>query len=212
MRKYNNFTGFLFINDDVLLNPWTLYGLNQDKIWEGPKWPITIGNFSKTNRWYWWESRWGVKKCSKARQEAYEKFPQIFLNPGGESSVYNEEERFGCFRGRSDVVYIPNRLSSKFVQLSKLFYKHDVFLEIALPTILRMLEESINYVYLNGIYLPGRVNATFIRNASYLWRYYDDKINFIHPVKLNYADDAQITNKVILNTFIKNKFDSFTTC
>jgi len=212
MDKYSNYTGFLLINDDVLLNPWTFYELDKDKIWEGPKWPITIGNFSKMNRWYWWESRWGLKKCSNARQEVLEQFPNIFLNPGQGSFAYSEDERSGCFRGRSDVVYVPNRLSDKFVKLSKVFHKHGVFLEIAVPTLLRMLETSSNYVNLDGIYLPGRVNATPIRNTSYLWRYYDEEINFIHPLKLNYDDDAQTTNKVVLNTFVKKKFDSFTNC
>ena len=71
MEKHPGYSGYLLINDDVMLNYWNLVGLKRDVIWEGPKEPIHFQNYSQPERWYWWNSTWGMKTCQKAFNEIW---------------------------------------------------------------------------------------------------------------------------------------------
>ncbi|XP_066917332.1 uncharacterized protein [Clytia hemisphaerica] len=210
MEKYTNFTGYLLINDDLLIHPWSLLKLDQNKIWEGPKWPIAVANLSAFDHWYWWNSRWGLKKCLLARQLAMTKYSNLI------STLHDPEnttdQRLDCYRGRADIFYVPKHKWKTFSKLSKIFHENNVFLEIAVPTILRMISTSSEREFLDGIYLPGRVNSSVIRDTRYLWSHYQDDLHFIHPVKLRYGDEGTSLNRFVLDTFVKPKFDSILNC
>lgn len=223
MEHYENYTGYFLINDDALLNPWNLVRLDRNKIWEGPKWPITIGNFSKFEDWYWWRSRWGLENCASSLKELTEFYQNLHLNLVGISFMRtlhentqqhnhsNNNRSHNCHRGRSDVVYVPKRFLKEYIVFSELFHRHKVFLEIAFPTLLRMLDASDRFEKLDGIYLPGRVKTAPVSNSSFLWIKYNDQLDFIHPVKMNYGRNSE-TNHIILRTFFKRYMDVFTDC
>ena len=218
MEVHRNYTGYLLINDDILLNPWTLDDLNQNKVWEGPKQPITIGKVGRIRKWYWWKHPlWGLPKCLLAKNESIIKHPDLlsleYNNTLAASNEINTENRIkGCYRGRSDVLYIPRQFSEQFIALSKIFYKHDVFLEIAIPTIVRMIvDESTSRQLMRGVYLPGRVNDTLIRNTNNLWSLYKEQLHFIHPVKMNYMDNGTKLNKMRMEKIL-NKINLLTDC
>ena len=212
-RNHDIYKGYLLINDDILLNPWSFNDLDRDKIWEGPKWPITFRNFSKADKWYWWKSRWGLSKCLLAKKEVFSKYPDLVAVNRVGSSENTEDQRLGCFRGRSDIFYIPKRFCDKFIVLSEIFYNHSVFLEIAVPTIVQMMTSGENNAHQRmwGVYLPGRVNDSSIRNTSNLWKAYNSDIHFIHPVKLNYRDSGSAVNKIKLEE-VKQKINCLVNC
>ena len=80
----------------------------------------------------------------------------------------------------SDMFYIPSKLSQAYVELADVFLRHDVFLEIAVATIIRCMPESAGIQPLLGEVLwkeqrndPGRhFNSDIIRGK-----------NFFHPMK-----------------------------
>lgn len=209
MKRYANYTGYFLINDDVLLNPWNLVRFQQNKIWEGPRWPITIGNYSKFDNWYWWKSRWGLKNCKEALKEVtnnYRNFRTLKQSNRGDN-----HDNQSCRRGRSDIVYIPKGFSKGFIALAETFHRHRVFLEIAFPSMLRLLQRSEQFETLHGIYMPGRVKTAPVTNSRFLWKQYNERLDFIHPVKLHYGNNSQ-TNHIILTTLFQRLIDRLTNC
>lgn len=213
MESYSNYTGFLLINDDTLLNPWSLDDLDRHKVWEGPIQPITIEKVGKVRKWYWWKHPlWGLPKCLLARNESIVKHPNYLSLEYTNSTLEDSEFQIkGCYRGRSDVLYIPSTFREQFIAIAKIFYKHDVFLEIAIPTIVHMIIDSAGRQLMRGIYLPGRVSDMSIRNTSNLWSVYNEQLHFIHPVKMNYLDNGTKLNKIKVKKVI-NKINLLTNC
>ena len=238
MEKHPGYAGYLLINDDVMLNYWNLVGMDREKIWQGPKGTIRFLNYSLPVNWYWWNSTWGMKTCQKAYNEiwalqessAEEWLPRMIDNHDNDadskqrsrSSVWDIKESmdilrqngngtFYCFRGRSDVFYIPGKFTDAFKTLSYIFYKHSSFLEITVPTICRMLDRAENFEYIPGVYLPGRSGEPPVRKAEHFWEVYDKKIAFIHPFKLNYKHDGAL-NSALLRSWITEYSDTLSKC
>lgn len=200
-----NYSGYLVVSDDILLNFWNLINKDQGKIWEGPKTPITVGKFSKAKKWYWWKSRWGLTNCQKAINET--KMYQLMSNTIERNRIINSF----CHGGRADVFYLPQRFAAKFVILADIFRINDVFIEIAVPTILRILDSSLNFELLNGLYLPGRVGTYPVSNNKHLWIHYSIDLDFIHPLKLHYGSNST-TNILMLKYYIQKKIDKLVSC
>ena len=216
IRMNNNYTGYLFIMDDVLLNFWNLVDLDSNKIWEGPKQPIAIGQFHAPTQWYWWKSRWGKTNCQKAfnevssiKRDSHE--AAILISGLLDNLKFNSNGKYKCHRGRSDIFYVPARLTLVFEILTSIFRKHDVFLEIAVPTIFRLLERVENIERLQGIYLPGRVGDKPVKDSRYFWSIYDESLHFVHPLKLHYAQDSTM-NYAVLKHWIIKKIVLMTNC
>ena len=53
--------------------------------------------------------------------------------------------------GYSDIYYVPRRQIANFVRLAQFFLRHNIFLEIAIPTIVQCLEMDDNIAGLHGI-------------------------------------------------------------
>jgi len=197
---YNNITeisryqGYLLINDDVMLNFWNFAQLNKNKIWEGPKVPIQYAGRGPSKEWYWWRSRWGMTNCQKAFNNlwslkgTFNTWSEMNVTKSIELLARNGYGQRSCYRGRSDIFYIPRQFAEMFDLLAYIFYKHSVFLEIAVPTMLRMLDVQENFEFIPGVYIPGRVNDTLVQNSTFFRMFYNRSEFFVHPMKLNYKD------------------------
>ncbi|XP_032221566.2 probable glycosyltransferase STELLO2 isoform X2 [Nematostella vectensis] len=205
--------GYLLISDDVLLNYWNFVPFDRKRIWEGPKVPVTFNGTGVKKKWYFWDSSWGIQKCQKSYNEIIHEARHredsnslTFVKTLKSNGVGQAK----CFRGRSDIFYIPRKFSAQFQKLAYIFYKHGVFLEIAVPTISRMLDLESNFVYIPGVYLPGRVNDTTVLGSNYFWQVYNKSLHFVHPLKLNYADGDM--NRALLNTWVMDHIETLTRC
>lgn len=194
IRQYPGNEGYLYINDDVILNYWNLVNSKFDKnlIWE------SSNQFGKINlkrnltqSWYWWISPYGVNNTKYAISEV-QSFGKIFKMYKDMFYQYKENGNgsYFAYSGRSDVLYIPRKHSIKFQELSQIFYKHGVFLEIAVPTILQFLAPKNEISRLRGHYIPGDVRKDDPRviDSRYFWSIYlkNEKLWFIHPFKLHH--------------------------
>ena len=235
VEKHPGYSGYLLINDDLMLNYWNLIGLKRDRIWEGPKDPINFQNYSLHDKWYWWNSSWGMSTCQKAYDEIwvmrennlYEWLPEV-INEHADEQTHPQNrlssmklaadllQKNGngtsyCFHGRSDIFYIPQKFAETFRILSYVFYKHGTFLEIAVPTMCRMLDRVDNFEYIPGIYLPGRIGEPPVRKAQHFWELYNKTLAFVHPLKLNYTGDGAL-NSILLRSFIIEYSNTLSDC
>ncbi|KAK2191655.1 hypothetical protein NP493_48g03020 [Ridgeia piscesae] len=67
--------------------------------------------------------------------------------------------------GISDIYYIPSKLSREFLELVDVFLRHRVFLEIAVPTIIRCLVEPTDVVKIRGV----AVNDVAVRKHPWMY-------------------------------------------
>ena len=107
--------------------------------------------------------------------------------------------------------YIPGKFAYLFKTLSYVFYKHGSFLEIAVPTICRMLDEEENFEYIPGVYLPGKSGEPPVRKARHFWEVYDKKHAFLHPLKLHYKGDGAL-NSILLRNWIIEYSNGLSKC
>ena len=113
----------------------------------------------------------------------------------GKNSIYNLEkdstyQGFGINTysgGFADYFYLPKKyLSKKTFDLFQLFSKHNVFLELAIPTIIRHIESNkMNYNNYTETILWGN-NRIKLEKLTFIKKIFNTKFNlFAHPIKFN---------------------------
>ncbi|EDO36433.1 predicted protein [Nematostella vectensis] len=218
IRENPGYNGYLYINDDMIVNWWNLVRLDKTLIWQGQE--IVKGleilpreedraeqlKQPELDEWQWWKTEMGISACADAYNEIAEitrskksklmsKAIRIFLENG-----YGKPF---CYRGWSDLFYIPKRFAKMFSTLCSYFYKNRVFLEMAVTSMIRMLDLSKNTVNLNGLYLYGVPD--FLKKGTF-WKYYNTNITFVHPFKLHYSN-SRVYNYYMLQTLVLRKRD-----
>ena len=183
--------GYLYGNDDMIINWWNLIGRDQNKIWQGAQ----IVDFTQTldgkinQKWIWWNSYMGLTACRKFYREIIEKSETSpYFDSMYQVALRNGNGHPRCGKGWSDFFYIPGRFATAFVELSDIAYKHKTFLEIAVNNILRSLDLTENFEQINGVYLPdlGVEN----NNPLLFWeKYYTHQLTFIHPFKFKVKEE-----------------------
>lgn len=196
IRLYPHFKGYLFTNDDMIVNWWVLQKLDFKKLWINKDKRSRIADPLKplpTNAWSWWEN--SLQNCSQAINELFQ-HPGMF-NKSLSTFLRNNNGSKLCESKWADFFYVPGgQLAFQFQTMSAVFFKHKVFLEIAVPTIFYFLERKENIYLLNGIYLPsvfGHKDFSGTIGGHYLWRVYNHSIPFVHPVKFH--NDKHNLNK-----------------
>ena len=209
------FEGYFYINDDVILNFWNLIKIKFDltKIWSFTTFKAPLYGKTPTH-WYWWISPFGFEKVRNAvkqiqslsgRFPSYKRVMDTYQS-NGNGSVY-------AYNGRSDIVYVPRQYAIQFQDLSSIFRREDVFLEIAIPTITRFLALERNIKTLHGHYIPGdvRKNDTRVTDSRHFWVTYlkNPNLLFIHPFKLQhrYENNRELNILLMRHILIKRSRD-----
>jgi hypothetical protein len=142
--------GYLFASDDLLLFPALLGQLRKDSIWFTPQSEIRTGDL-KTLRechlgmcdfytqWTWWEEYRNATIDALDTLQSYCNNSNIFCKCIFELKRLNGE-RLRVNGGYSDIFYLPQQFMKDFSLLADVFFKSGVFLEVAVPTILRCLQ------------------------------------------------------------------------
>ncbi|XP_065650233.1 uncharacterized protein LOC124808892 isoform X2 [Hydra vulgaris] len=178
INVYHNYTGYLLINDDLFLNILNIKNLNLSMIWEGPI-PIAPNNSNIKPTGWAWDAPWGVKSCVKALEKS---ISLNFTNLQKEKAYFFKvvSGQHICYGARADIYYVPYKMAENFSKLAKVFKEENVFLEIAIPTIIRLLTTDVER--LNGIYMPdGVTESKAVLNS------FSPDLVFIHPMKLSYG-------------------------
>ena len=222
IRTQPQFTGYLFIRSDLFLNFWSISNLNRSRIWESSEQLGYQVMFEQPrDSWIWWYTPWGLNAC----EEAYKDL--IFLNDaqkraiidskGQEESSWDVENSLNallwngrglnmCYRGFSNLFYIPSEQATAFEKLSTVFQKHQVYMEIAVPTMIKMLDLSEKSEKISGVdigFIYGEERAQ--NDGSLFWRYISRNISYIRPVVLTRKYSAEKNSvgmvEVLLNRF-----------
>lgn len=203
LTRFPNYRGYVFLQDDVLMNVGNFSRLNTEKIWFGisrcfpgennpDSWAI---DFDRTQSrkdffhatidgayndgWFWWEHPYGVTVNAALSQLALQDWEMLERNIG-----QNELVAMVC-----DMYYIPQRFRSDAIRLSHVF--SHVFCEIAVPMILNCLDNLENWEILKGIW-EFNPSPTGFRTDPY----FRSDVDWIHPLKFsslsnqNYAQDV----------------------
>ena len=221
IRKNPGFDGYLYVNDDVIVNYWNWerFGFDPNKIGESSN---AFGRADLSSHipddWYWWISPFGFNNCKNAVDEikTMAKISRTY-STSWETFKKNGHGKLYCNNGRSDILFIPGHLALGFQEISNVFYRNHVFLEIAIPTIIRFLSDSKDIQTLPGMYLPGdvRKNDSSVVDSRYFWVTYLAKplLWFIHPFKLHhYHDHNRDLNVALFKEILVKKTEHLVNC
>jgi len=193
-KKYktilDSYDGIFYTMDDNILNLNILNLMDTKKILYYYNEIKELNNFSG---WHW-DNKWGKNAIKNLMKD-------------NDFTQYNITKFSGNF---SDWFYLPKQyLTDDIFKLFNLFAKHNVFLEIAIPSIINNIERNKNnYTSFTSDVLWGK-DRKKINDKNYVYNSFNYKHNiFIHPIKFN----QNLKSKIWLNDiFFKDKCIIITT-
>ena len=203
------FHGYLYFDEELILNWWTLGRYDWDKIWTGSGPPeiedaVKIGGEIPAKAWGGWKEQDNLEHCHNAYMEMANKGridPKMkqFVETHRHNGNY---EKF-CYQAWSDIFYIPRKFRESFIQLSTIYYKFKVNLEIAVPMIVISLDLRQNIETLDGLYMPDKYGIPDFSNGVLFWREYNFHITFLGPFRRhNLHRETVFLTKDIFKKFI----------
>ena len=217
IRQHPGYDGYFYISDDVILKYWNFPDFDRDKFWDSYRTITSPAVGPASNAWSWWNSPYGLNNCRRACEDvAKMTLAEKKLNGARllNTLLKNSNGTLLCFGGRADVLYVPKKHATAFSILSETFYKQKVFLEIAVPTIYRLLERNENIARLPGYYIPGDVGDPRVSDSRFFWYLYfpHNEYYFIHPFKLHREGLDSKFNLVMMKYIFIDKIKALTNC
>ena len=158
-RKYPNYKGYLYINDDLFLKFWELQNLNFSIPWLNQYGPIH-------KKWYHYS------RCLPL----YNIFNN---NTNWKNNIISFNGFFEIISGMSDFFYLPNYYASKIGNIFDKMFKSNIFLECAIPNSMGILSASkYQIIKINALWGKQRKNS-----LNYLFNKFDQIV--VHPIKLS---------------------------
>ena len=155
MKRYTEFDGYLWIGDDVFFNfPAVFPRRDLTKVWmhppDEPPNPLKTPNGTIQPPGDHWYMPWG----RDAAATNHRCLPELF----DRRSQAHQGCRQCMSKGFSDIGYIPQHLVPPFMELAYVY--RDVFFEFAVPTILRLMVDSVESdieLFEGGLYIWGPI-------------------------------------------------------
>lgn len=217
IRENPGYGGYMYINDDMIVNWWNLGQFNTNRVWIGSeiKQGAEVGKPQPRGNWPWWSKNSpGLMTCAQTIQllenlAHTEKMP--WLNSSYNMYINNSGGKQLCRAGLSDFFYVPKRLADKFQTLSNIFFSNKVFLEIAVPTILTFLDSELHFEHVYGFYLPKKYGYINYSNGKLFWSEYDYiPLYFMHPFKLH--TNRNRLSEYLFKTYVQYYGDKVSQC
>jgi hypothetical protein len=171
MQKYPQYSGYLYIHDDLIINPKNFERFDKSKFWINPPKKVNLDlGMDAVHDWPWWQ-----------HQVGYPAMKQVYDNMTQEDRDLLEKN-IGAHTvsiSYTDIAYIPALYTQQFIKLSNLCDQYKLFLEIALPTIC------------TGLGGPGQLELI---KGTTLWYdgsrnnpcdYLNQSTDYVHPIKLS---------------------------
>lgn len=178
MRRYPDYDGYLFTNDDCFINIANFKRLDISKIWFLPLIPVEKNTAPV---WFWnTPGSWpAVAKCYDNLPVQYKE--KLYTNISSEQSCW----------AMSDLVYIPARFKDDTIYLCDLFARNGLWLEIAIPHICACLDNQKNFEMLKALYCQS---AQYTNLQETIQRY-NSTFDFVHPIKLSDPNAVQFAQE-----------------
>jgi len=195
IRQNPGYSGYLYVNDDVIFNWWNLYKADRSKIWF-PIVGVADRDMVLPPKTFFWQRASTLERCIKV-YNSMEKDLKFINMKAIEIYMENVKHKRVCVAGLSDIVYMPGRLAEKFKEIGQKCYDNRLFLEVSVPMSLLMIEKRANIVNLDGIYLQLKYKnwGPWTGNTRRAWSNYNYGIHFLHPYKLSGENRAKNTHE-----------------
>jgi len=198
--RFPDYKGYLFLQDDVLMNYWNYSNLDKEKIWFSislytpqmdipPSWDTNYNrkraseefyyakaDGSDSDDWYWWKKPSGLHPAMRAFRRLKPKDRLILERNIGS----NRLAAMVC-----DMFYLPKKFSQDAIRLSKIF--KNVFCEISIPTMLNCLDDISNWELLKALWGFGGGGDV----------YYPMDIHWAHALKFSRSIDRDFAERII---------------
>ena len=226
MKTYTNFTGYLFIGEEVLLNYWNMVELDLERIWEDADTQVGPILYEQTlNLWEWWQSPWGVRAMEKVYEYLIElnyyenrrsKLTQGNWVPNWDAGqalnawLWNGNGEFSCYWTNKSVAYIPRAYSELFLNISKHFRHSGVRHGIAIPSLIRLMTLEEEILKLTSSEIDQENFEEFLKNRDKLTLASQQK----HIISINRdrKERRYILNDLRLKEYAVGKFLEYSQC
>ena len=141
-RMRYNVSGYIVIDHNVMLNFWNIGRMDRNKIW-------TMSKFLKLGSDMYGK---GNIPSSEYLMDARSTIITAVKQLGGEKSLdFLERLRLlSYFTGPTSAFYIPQRLAKVVATMSQAFLKRRIPLQVAIPSILSIVEDDENFSLLSS--------------------------------------------------------------
>lgn len=196
--------GYLEMADDVILNTWTLGNIPRDRFWfqkdlrTASRHQQIMNDFALSYPFPWWPwtvhgQMWGAKAMAKV-WKTFESI-QTFNNTKSKQIVsaflstlqHNSGSYDKFFYCSSDIFYVPSKFRQSWAMLSDIFFSNNVFLDIAVPTLMNGMDSLANIIRMEGIYLWYNERGNYPA-------YYRSYHQFFHPWKMGWIHRSDHAN------------------
>ncbi|XP_057300854.1 uncharacterized protein LOC130635518 [Hydractinia symbiolongicarpus] len=226
IKTYTNYSGYLFIGEDVLLNYWNVANLDQNKIWEDDsikQGPVLYEQ--NTDSWEWWQSPWGSRAMEKVYEYLIElnyydnrkaKLTQGDWKPAWDAGqslnkwLWNGGGEYACYWTNRSVFYIPQSYSQLYVNISKHFRASGVRHNIAIPTVTRLVTLASESIKLRSLGITENNRGELLSKRELLVQA-SDKSHFIY-IDGNRKERRAILNNLRLKEYAVGKFLQYRRC
>eukprot|EP00047_Mylnosiga_fluctuans_P018471 m.71428 g.71428 ORF g.71428 m.71428 type:complete len:823 (+) comp7633_c0_seq1:14-2482(+) len=142
-RKYPGYDGYLVINDDAILNQPRIPADGSHWFWQHA---FTVADDVSPMcmfppRGALWHHE-GRDSCSTVIEILKTLFDNKYRRDTGGFEVNGKTHHGLIYRAQADMFYVPTRLMDKWREISEPFHQKHVFLEIAVPTIVNIINDE----------------------------------------------------------------------
>ena len=138
----------------MIVNWWNFLKLDYNKIWfeSQPGGNYIMGTSPIP---FWYRRAACGERCTKSFGEMKK---NSTFNNTDIFQIYhkNTNNKDICPAGLSDFFYVPKRFAERFMLIGQKFYDNWLFLEIATPMALYMLDYKENFTFVKGLYLQRK--------------------------------------------------------
>ncbi len=197
---YPGYAGYIFMQDDCIMQFWNFLNLDKNKIW-----------FGATAAWHPGHEAQPQQKCMTINRTTDSEYTGWFNTGCGMPQLKNmfanlfklglDEERAmlaanfkenGAAWFMVDFFYFPDRFSRKILRLCDLF--DGVFCEMSIPTMLGAMDYVQNWEELPHWW-------TCFNSGDRVREAYDPQYYWMHPLKFSYQENRDFATRVFNEQF-----------
>jgi hypothetical protein len=177
LNKNPGYEGYLFLEDDCVLNMWNCFSLDLNKVWLLPGFSIAnLENRTFTEDWAW-VGAFNVTKQAFSR-----------LLPKDLEIIAKNFGKDRAIGTAADMFYFPGKFREDVMRMCLDF--KNVYIEIAMPCILACLDTKENW---------EKVTVLWGVAENSLHENWPKDYTCIHPVKLSSVKNRELVERVFRN-------------
>ncbi|KAL0665852.1 hypothetical protein Bca4012_028556 [Brassica carinata] len=175
-NRYSSAEGFLFVEDDTVLNYWNLLQADKTKIWTTDKVPKSWTSVKPTGKSDWFSVQAELVKRTVSTMPAH------FQVNYKEAAKNNLDALTVC---SSEVFYVPKRLVADFVDLVDLVGDMDLHYKVAVPMFFMSMDSPLNFDPVLGSMVYKKKSSSFNSSLSL----YSAQAPAVHPWSISSEQD-----------------------